>query len=76
MNWTSWLIWGFAATAVLTTLMAGSEGAGITRMNIPHMLGTMFTPNRDRAKVYGEGLHFLNAWVFSIVPVWPNVPSR
>jgi hypothetical protein len=69
MNWTSWLIWGFAATAVLTTLMAGSEGFGITRMNIPHMLGTMFTPNRDRAKVYGVGLHFLNGWVFSILYV-------
>ena len=53
MNWASWLLWGFAATAVLTTLMAGSEGLGLTRMNIPHMLGTMFTPNRDRAKVYG-----------------------
>jgi len=69
MSWTSWLVWGFAATAVLTTLMAGSEGLGITRMNIPHMLGTMFTPNRDRAKVYGAALHFLNGWAFSIVYV-------
>jgi hypothetical protein len=69
MNWTSWLVWGFAATAVLTTLMAGSEGVGITRMNIPHMLGTMFTANRDRAKVYGAALHFLNGWAFSIVYV-------
>ena len=69
MNWGSWLVWGFAATAVLTTLMAGSEGVGITRMNIPHMLGTMFTANRDRAKVYGAALHFLNGWAFSIVYV-------
>jgi hypothetical protein len=69
MNWTSWLLWGFAATAVLTTVMAGSEGVGLTRMNIPHMLGTMFTANRDRAKVYGAALHFLNGWAFSIVYV-------
>jgi hypothetical protein len=69
MNWTSWLLWGFAATTVLTTLMAGSEGLGITRMNIPHMLGTMFTPNRDRAKVYGAAVHLLNGWAFSIVYV-------
>ena len=67
MSWTNWLVWGFVATAVLTTLMAGSEGLGITRMNIPHMLGTMFTPNRDRAKVHGVVLHFLNGWAFSIV---------
>jgi hypothetical protein len=66
MNWFSWLVWGFGATAVLTTLMAGSEGLGVTRMNMPHMLGTMFTPNRDRAKVYGAALHFLNGWAFSI----------
>jgi hypothetical protein len=69
MNWPSCLLWGFAATAVLTTLMAGSEGIGLTRMNIPHMLGTMFTPNRDRAKVYGAMFHFLNGWAFSIVYV-------
>jgi hypothetical protein len=69
MNWFSWLVWGFGSTAVLTTLMAGSEGIGVTRMNIPHMLGTMFTPNRDRAKVYGAVLHFLNGWAFSIVYV-------
>ena len=69
MNWPSCLVWGFAATAVLTTLMAGSEGIGLTRMNIPHMLGTMFTPNRDRAKVYGAIVHFLNGWAFSIVYV-------
>jgi hypothetical protein len=69
MSWASWLVWGFAATTVLTTLMAGSEGFGITRMNIPHMLGTMFTANRDRAKVYGAALHFLNGWAFSIVYV-------
>jgi len=69
LNWPSCLVWGFAATAVLTTLMAGSEGIGLTRMNIPHMLGTMFTPNRDRAKVYGALFHFLNGWAFSIVYV-------
>src|SRR6185436_14382197 len=67
MSWMNWLVWGFLATAVLTTVMAGSEGFGLTRMNIPHMLGTMFTPNRDRAKVYGVVLHFLNGWAFSIV---------
>jgi hypothetical protein len=69
MSWMNWLVWGFLATAVLTTVMAGSEGFGLTRMNIPHMLGTMFTANRDRAKVYGVVAHFLNGWVFSIVYV-------
>jgi hypothetical protein len=69
MNWASWLVWGFAATIVLTTLMAGSQGLRLTRMNIPFMLGTMFTANRDRAKIYGIGLHLVNGWLFSLLYV-------
>jgi hypothetical protein len=69
MNWGSWLVWGFAGTVVLTTVMAGSQGLGLTRMNLPYLLGTIFTPNRDRAKVYGVALHLLNGWIFSLVYV-------
>ena len=69
MNVGSWLLWGFAATVVLTTLMAGSQGIGMTRMNIPYLLGTMFTASRDRAKVLGVVLHLINGWIFSLVYV-------
>jgi hypothetical protein len=31
----------------------------------PIMLGIMFTPNRDRAKLIGFGVHFLNGWIFA-----------
>lgn len=69
MNWSSWLLWGFAATVVLTAVMSGSQGLGFTRMNLPYMLGTMFTANRDRAKVYGIAIHLVNGLVFSLVYV-------
>jgi hypothetical protein len=69
VNWGSWLVWGFAGTVVLTTVLAGSQGLGLTRMNIPYLLGTIFTPNRDRAKVYGAALHLLNGWLFSLIYV-------
>jgi uncharacterized membrane protein YagU involved in acid resistance len=69
MNWASWLVWGFAATIVLTSLMAGSQGLGMTRMNIPYLLGTMVTPDRDRAKLLGVLLHVINGWIFSFVYV-------
>ncbi len=69
MNWTSWLLWGFVATVVLTTLLAGSQGMGMTRMNVPYLLGTMVTPNRDRAKLIGVFLHFINGWLFSLIYV-------
>jgi uncharacterized membrane protein YagU involved in acid resistance len=69
MSWGSWLLWGFAGTVVLTTLMSGSQGLGLTRMNLPYMLGTMVTPNRDRARVIGIGLHLINGWLFSLIYV-------
>jgi hypothetical protein len=69
MNWASWVLWGFVATLVLTTLMAASQGMRLTRMNLPYMLGTVFTPNRDRAKVIGFAVHLVMGWIFSLVYV-------
>jgi uncharacterized membrane protein YagU involved in acid resistance len=69
MNWSSWLLWGFVSTVVLTSILAGSQGLGMTRMNIPYLLGTMFTPARDRAKLIGTVVHFLNGLLFSLVYV-------
>ena len=67
MNWGSWLLWGFVSTVVLTALMSGSQGLGLTRMSLPYLLGTMFTPSRDRAKLVGILVHFVNGWIFSLV---------
>jgi hypothetical protein len=69
MNVGSWLLWGFVATVVLTAILAGSQGLGLTRMNIPYLLGTLFTPNRDRAKWAGILVHFVNGWLFSLIYV-------
>jgi len=63
------LLWGFASTVVLTSILAGSQGAGLTRMNIPYMLGTIFTPDRDKAKFIGFVFHFANGWIFSFIYV-------
>ncbi|WP_394846718.1 hypothetical protein LZC95_04545 [Pendulispora brunnea] len=38
-------------------------------MSIPYMLGSIFTPNRDRAKIIGIFVHILNGWIFSLVYV-------
>lgn len=69
MNVGAWLVWGFGATIVLTTLLAGSQGLGLTRMNLPYVLGAMVTTDRDRAKVLGIAMHVVNGWVFSAVYV-------
>jgi len=60
-------VWGFASTIVLTTLLAGSQALGLTRMNIPYLLGTMTTANRDRATWTGAAVHVLNGWLFALI---------
>ncbi len=67
MNVKSVLLWGFAATLALTTLSSGSRGLGVSRMDLPFMLGTMVTPNRDRAKAYGFFMHFMNGWILASI---------
>ena len=59
MNFGSILLWGFVATIVLTAMMQGGQSLGLSRMSLPFMLGTMFTPNRDRAAVIGFLVHLL-----------------
>jgi hypothetical protein len=69
MHILNWVLWGFVATLVLTTIMAFSQQYHLTRMNIPYILGTMFTPDRDRAKVVGFIFHIFNGWIFSFVHI-------
>ena len=67
MNAGSILLWGFLATVVLTTLMEGGQGLGLSRMSIPLILGAAFTGDRSRAHVYGFALHLLNGWLFALL---------
>jgi len=60
------LIWGAAATAVLTTIMFLGQGLKLSRISLPFMLGTVFTPNRDRAYIYGFIAHFIYGWIWSL----------
>lgn len=69
MNWGSWLLWGFVSTLALSTLLSASQGLGLTRMNFPYVIGTIFTPDHDRAKLYGFFGHLLNGWLFSLIYV-------
>ena len=67
MNLASIVLWGFAATVALTAVMSISHGMGLTRMSIPFLLGTILTPDRDRALVVGVAFHMLNGWAFAFL---------
>ena len=69
MNVESWFLWGGVATLVLTTGMALAQSVGWTRMNLPYLLGTMLSPDRDRAQVLGFVVHLANGWLFALLYV-------
>jgi hypothetical protein len=70
MNWGSWILSGFIATLALSTLLVGSQGFRLTRMNVPYLLGTIITPERERARLYGFFAHLVNGWVFSFFYIY------
>jgi hypothetical protein len=69
MNISHFLLWGLLATGLLTTLLRLSQVAHLTRMDVPFLLGTMVTADRDRAKVVGFIIHFINGWLFALLYV-------
>lgn len=69
MDILSALVWGFGATIVLTTILRGAQAFGYTRIDLPYILGSVVTADRDLAKVYGYLMHLVNGWVFAFVYV-------
>ena len=57
---------GFVGTLVLTTGMRVSQEIGWTRMDLPLLLGTVFSDDRARARAVGYLVHFVNGLLFSL----------
>jgi len=57
---------GVVGTIVLTSGLRIAQELGFTRMDIPLLLGTVFTDNRSRASVIGYALHFVNGLLFAV----------
>jgi hypothetical protein len=57
---------GFAGTLVLTTAMTAASQLRLTRMDLPFLLGTACTDDRNRARVIGYTLHFVAGLVFAL----------
>jgi len=65
---TAWgaLAGGVLGTVVLTTGLRLAQAAGLTRMDLPLLLGTIFTVDRRRASVIGYAVHFVNGLLFAL----------
>jgi hypothetical protein len=69
VNWPGTLLAGFVGTLLLTSLEAGAQQLHLSRMSLPYLLGAMFTPSRERAKVIGFITHLINGQIFSLLYV-------
>lgn len=56
---------GFLGTLVLTTVLRAAAELGLTRMDLPFLLGTVVTVDRTRAKAIGYLAHFVNGQIFA-----------
>jgi hypothetical protein len=57
---------GLVGTIVLTSGLRLTQALGFTRMDIPLLLGTVFSEDRRKATVIGYAVHFSNGLVFSL----------
>lgn len=58
---------GFVGTLVLTTVLRTGGELGLTRMDLPFLLGTAVTSDRTRAKALGYLLHFVAGLCFALI---------
>lgn len=58
---------GFVGTLVLTTGLRTANELGLTRVDLPFLLGTAVTPDRARAKAIGYLMHLVGGEGFALV---------
>jgi hypothetical protein len=56
---------GFVGTLVLTTMLSTASEFGLTRMDLPFLLGTVLSSDRSRAKALGYAMHFAIGQLFA-----------
>jgi hypothetical protein len=57
---------GLIGTLVLTTVLRAASEFGLTRMDLPFLLGTVITSDRQRAKALGYLAHFAFGLFFAL----------
>ena len=58
---------GFVGTLVLTTALRTANELGLTRVDLPFLLGTAVTGDRARAKAVGYLLHLAAGEMFALI---------
>ncbi|GAA3341219.1 hypothetical protein GCM10020358_31740 [Amorphoplanes nipponensis] len=59
-------MFGLIASAALTAVLIAAQLAGLTRLDLPLVLGTLLTPDPDRARVAGFLIHLVVGQGFAL----------
>ena len=57
---------GFLGTLALTTIVRAASEFGLTRMDLPLLLGTTVSENRRKARAIGYAIHFVVGPIFAL----------
>lgn len=66
MDWAGWAFFGLLATMVMTAMMIAAQLGGLSRLDLPLILGTVVTPDPDRARVAGFFIHLAVGQAFAL----------
>ncbi|HEX6876126.1 MAG TPA: hypothetical protein VF165_10745, partial [Nocardioidaceae bacterium] len=66
IDWAGWAVFGLVATSALTAVMTTAQLAGLTRLDLPLVLGTLVTEDPDRARLAGFVIHLGVGQVFAL----------
>lgn len=67
IDWSGWATFGFGATVALTVVLVTAQMAGVTRMDIPMLLGAIFVEDPDKARIVGFFVHLVNGQIFALM---------
>ena len=66
MDWAGWAAFGLVATILLTGIMIAAQMAGLSRLDLPLLLGLLVTPDPDHARAAGFVIHLGMGQVFAL----------
>lgn len=66
MDWAGWALFGLVATTTLTAALIAAQLAGLTRLDLPLVLGALVAEDPDRARVVGFVIHLCAGQGFAL----------
>lgn len=66
MDWAGWALFGLVATSALTAVMIAAQLAGLSRLDLTLVLGTLLTEDPDHARIAGFVIHLVVGQAFAL----------